>query len=145
MLYRIANTLDSRVGYRGGQFEWFGKPSARFDDLINIIPARVTALMLCIAAYIINIDKHCAMNGLTTAWRDSSQCASPNAGWPMGAMAGVLLVRLEKKGEYCLGKCLDSARDPTPNDIRVGHKIAQVAGLLALFTSIVIIIVVCGL
>lgn len=139
--YRIANTLDSRVGYRGGKYEWFGKPSAWFDDLINLLPARITSLMLCLATFIIRIDNTCAKTGLITAWRDCSQCSSPNAGWPMAAMAGVLGVRLSKKGEYCLGKSLDSARDPGPSDIRSGHKIAQAAGGLALCVSIVAVLI----
>lgn len=140
-MYRIANTLDSRVEYRGGKFEWFGKPSARFDDFINILPARITALFLCIAAHITNINNSSALNGMAAAWRDCSQCASPNAGWPMAAFAGILGVRLEKKGEYCLGKCLGLTRDPGPNDIRCGHKIAQVAGGLALIASLITMLI----
>lgn len=128
--------MDSRVGYRGGQYEWFGKPSARFDDIINLIPARVTALLLCFAASVASSDRYDARTGLITAWHDSSQCSSPNAGWPMGCMAGILGVRLEKKGEYCLGKCLSSVRDPCFGDIRSGHRIAQVAGGLALLMSV---------
>lgn len=124
------------MGYRGGQYEWFGKPSARFDDIINLIPARVTAILLCFAAYIVSTDGSDAKNGLMAAWNDSSQCSSPNAGWPMGCMAGLLGVRLEKKGEYCLGKCLSSARDPSSDDIRSGYRIAQLAGGLALLVSV---------
>jgi len=124
--YRIANTLDSRVGYRGGKYEWFGKASARFDDLINIVPSRLTALALCIASIFVSGCN--ARRGLTTAWEDCSQCSSPNAGWPMSAMAGILGVRLEKKGEYCLGKNLPNVRGPSPMDIRTGHRVAQLAG-----------------
>ena len=134
--YRIANTLDSRVGYRGGKYEWFGKPSARFDDLINFIPARVTAIALCLAAHIAPTQNCCATTGLKTAWHDCSQCSSPNAGWPMAAMAGILRVRLEKKGEYCLGKNIDGVKDPNPNDIRAGNGIAQIAGGLSLLAAI---------
>jgi adenosylcobinamide-phosphate synthase len=132
--YRVANTLDSRIGYRGGRYEWFGKASARFDDLINLIPARLTALLLCVAAQ--GVDGCSFSGGLQTAWEDRRQCSSPNAGWPMGAMAGILGVRLEKRGEYCLGKTIPGARGPTPWDIRKGHRVAQRAGGLALVVAV---------
>jgi len=125
MGYRIANTLDSRVGYRG-RYEWFGKASAKFDDLINLIPARLTAMALCIAA--VWVPNCSAKRGLKVAWEDCSQCSSPNAGWPMAALSGVLGVRLEKKGQYCLGKNLPGVRGPNSRDIRTGHRVAQLAG-----------------
>ena len=104
--YRVINTLDSRVGYHG-KYEWLGKPSARLDDLTNLAPARLTALALTAAAL---VTPECdAARGIRAAWRDCSLCASPNAGWPMGAMAGLLGVRLEKKGHY------------TPSEMRPGR------------------------
>ncbi len=133
--YRVANTLDSRIGYRGGRYEWFGKASARFDDLINLIPARLTALLLCVAAKKVPGCDH--TQGFQTAQSDRKQCSSPNAGWPMGAMAGILGVKLSKKGEYCLGKNLPNAGGPKPWDIRKGHKVAQLAGGIALITAMV--------
>ena len=132
--YRVANTLDSRIGYRGGRYEWFGKASARFDDLINLVPARLTAIALCIAAVFIPAAN--ARRGLRTAWVDCTQCSSPNAGWPMGAMAGILGVRLEKRGEYCLGKNISGVRDPSPRDIRTGHHVAQLAGGIIFVSAI---------
>lgn len=131
MGYRVVNTLDSRVGYRG-KYEWFGKPSARLDDVLNLIPARLTALLLAIAALIVpscNVWK-----GLVVAWRDCSQCESPNAGWPMGAMAGLLGVQLEKNGEYCLGGT--SAPTPGVSSIRLGQQVAQLTGMLAVALAV---------
>jgi len=121
--YRIANTLDSRVGYRG-RYEWFGKPSARFDDLINIAPARITALLLAAAAAFAR-GRDDATRGLRTAWEDRRRCESPNAGWPMACFAGILGVRLRKEGAYCLGS---RGVDPGPGNIRDGHEVAQIAG-----------------
>ena len=132
--YRVANTLDSRIGYRGGRYEWFGKASARFDDLINLIPARLTAIALCIAA--VFVPNSSTKRGLKVAWEDCTQCSSPNAGWPMGAMAGVLGVRLEKRGEYCLGRNLSDVRGPSPSDIRTGHHVAQLAGGIVFVAAI---------
>ena len=120
--YRIANTLDSRIGYRG-KYEWFGKPAAKFDDAINLVPARITALLLALSAALV---PGCgAREGLRTAWNDRRQCASPNAGWPMACFAGILGVRLRKEGAYCLGS---AGVDPGPTNIRAGHRVAEIAG-----------------
>jgi adenosylcobinamide-phosphate synthase len=96
--YRAVNTLDAMVGYHG-RYEYLGKPAARCDDLLNLVPARLTAVLLIASA---------ARDGTAqTAWRttrrDHSATASPNAGWPMAAMAGALQVRLEKIDQYVLG------------------------------------------
>jgi adenosylcobinamide-phosphate synthase len=129
--YRIVNTLDSRVGYRG-KYEWFGKASARFDDVLNLIPARITALLLAIAA--VAVSGCDGWNGLRVAWRDCTLCESPNAGWPMACMAGILGVRLDKKGEYSLGK---DGSLPNVDSIRRGQHVSQLAGGLAVVVAVV--------
>jgi adenosylcobinamide-phosphate synthase len=135
LVYRAANTLDSRIGYRG-KFEWFGKVAARLDDVLNLVPARLTALLIVAAAAAV---PGCDWRlGLRVAWRDCSRCASPNAGWPMGAMAGLLGVQLEKVGEYRLG---DATRALEPRSIRTGCKVAHLAGGLAVALACVAIAV----
>ena len=122
--YRIVNTLDSRIGYRG-KYEYFGKASARFDDLLNILPARITTVLLASAAVFV---KGCSgSDGMKTAISDRKKCESPNAGWPMACMAGLLGVKLEKKKEYSLG----TGMQPTPLKLRVGCRVAQIAGGMA--------------
>jgi len=123
--YRIINTLDSRIGYRGGKYEWFGKPSARFDDLVNIVPARITALFLAAAAVLVR-GYDSGRRGLRTAWKDCYRCDSPNAGWPMACFAGILGVQLRKEGAYRLGSA--DSTEPGPTDIRAGHRVAHIAG-----------------
>jgi adenosylcobinamide-phosphate synthase len=97
--YRAVNTLDSMIGYRG-EYEYLGKFAARLDDVLNFIPARLAALMITAAAVF--------MKGYRRAWRtalsEHGKTESPNAGWPMAAMAGALGVRLEKAGHYVLGE-----------------------------------------
>ena len=133
--YRIINTLDSRIGYRG-RYEWFGKPSARLDDLINLIPARITAVLLVISAV---FAKGCsARQGINAAWKDRNQCDSPNAGWPMAAFAGILGVKLSKKGEYCLNS---SGVEPVPRNIRAGHQVASIAGGLTVLVAVFVLVV----
>ena len=97
--YRIINTFDTMIGYHG-RWEYLGKFSARLDDVANFIPARLTALIIVLAALI------CRKN-ISQAWhimlRDHRKTESPNAGWTMSAIAGALEVQLEKVGHYKLG------------------------------------------
>jgi len=97
--YRIINTFDTMIGYHG-RWEYLGKFSARLDDVANFIPARLTALIIVLAALI------CRKN-ISQAWhimlRDHRKTESPNAGWTMSAIAGALEVQLEKAGHYKLG------------------------------------------
>eukprot|EP00985_Skeletonema_marinoi_P007337 scaffold3221_cov126-Skeletonema_marinoi.AAC.4 len=134
--YRVINTLDSRVGYRG-KYEWFGKPSARLDDVINYIPARITTVLLALSASV-TLGRRSAWRGLQIAWKDQHQCESPNAGWPMACFAGLLGVQLKKEGAYCLGAT--SGKEPTPVDIRAGHRVAELAGGITLVIAIVAVI-----
>jgi adenosylcobinamide-phosphate synthase len=97
--YRVINTFDAMVGYHG-HWEYLGRFAARLDDVVNFIPARITALMIILASLI------CRKNA-SQAWRimirDHKKTESPNAGWTMGAIAGALGVQLEKTGHYKLG------------------------------------------
>ena len=109
--YRAVNTLDSMVGYRG-EYEFLGKASARLDDLLNLIPARLTALVLVLASSFLPGQR--AARAWRVMWRDHSRTQSPNAGWAMSGMAGALGVELEKVGHYRLG---DSTHPVGPYDI----------------------------
>ncbi|HEX9307782.1 MAG TPA: adenosylcobinamide-phosphate synthase CbiB [Anaeromyxobacter sp.] len=123
--YRAVNTLDARVGYRG-RYEWLGKVSARVDDLVNLVPARVTALLL-LAAGVASRGAD-ARRGLATLWRDGARTESPNAGRPMAAMAGLLGVELEKVGQYRLG---DPLRAVGADTISAAWRLAFLAMLAA--------------
>jgi adenosylcobinamide-phosphate synthase len=100
LVYRLVNTFDSMIGYRG-KYEYLGKVAARLDDIFNYIPARITALLLIISAPLYQGDMR---NAWRIARRDHANTASPNAGWTMAAMAGALKVQLEKVGHYLLGE-----------------------------------------
>ena len=131
LLYRVVNTLDSTVGYRD-KFEWFGKPSARADDVINLVPARITSILLIIAAGISGCGD--MKKGCRVAWTDSKLTASPNAGWPMSCLAGLLAVKLEKPKEYALNKL---GSRPDGSSIKLGHKVVHIAAVLALASACV--------
>lgn len=105
--YKMTNTADSMIGHRTERFRDFGWAAARFDDLVNYIPARMTALLLVLGGLLSGTGQ--AGRGLMTAWRDSPSHASPNAGWPEAAMAGLLGIRLGGPRHYADGKHKDSA------------------------------------
>ncbi|MFW6149981.1 MAG: cobalamin biosynthesis protein [Chloroflexota bacterium] len=111
--YRVVNTLDAMVGYHG-RHEYLGKCAARLDDVVNFVPARISALLLVLAAAITRSRYRAAWQ---IALRDHGETESPNAGWPMGAMAGALGVRLEKVGFYRLGS---EGADPALRSIHTG-------------------------
>lgn len=104
-LYRMVNTMDAMLGYRG-RYEYLGKAAARFDDLLNWVPARVTAALFVLAAPLAGGN---ARQAWKIGWGNHRQTASPNAGWPMSVAAGALQVRLEKRGHYVLGEALPPA------------------------------------
>jgi adenosylcobinamide-phosphate synthase len=125
LAYRFANTADSMLGYRDPAREWLGKPAARLDDLLNLIPARLTGLLIVAAACLTGADGRGAWRILR---RDAGRTASPNAGVPMSAMAGALGVELEKVGHYVLGAGL---RAPGAEDVRRARRLFHVAAALA--------------
>src|SRR6478672_106508 len=91
LIYRVSNTLDSMVGHRTEEYEKFGKASARIDDLLNWLPARICAFFLCLFH---------ASRRWTSICREAATHASPNAGWPEAAMAYALGVRLGGDNYY---------------------------------------------
>ncbi|MCG8424112.1 MAG: adenosylcobinamide-phosphate synthase CbiB [Proteobacteria bacterium] len=107
IFYRAVNTLDAMVGYRG-QYEYVGKASARLDDVLNFIPARLTAGFLLCAGWMAGKD---CRAGWTIMRRDGATTPSPNAGRPMATMAGLLHIQLKKPDHYCLGDPGDGTPD----------------------------------
>jgi adenosylcobinamide-phosphate synthase len=97
--YRVVNTMDAIIGYRG-KYEYLGKLPARLDDLLNLIPARITACLLLLASL---SDLELCHRGARILWRDRRKTPSPNGGWPMSTMAGLLMVEVNKIGVYSLG------------------------------------------
>lgn len=105
VFYRAVNTLDAMIGYHG-RYEYLGKFAARLDDVLNLIPARLTAMMVVVGASLCGGD---GLRGWRTIVRDAGTTESPNAGYPMAAIAGALGVTLEKPGHYRLGDSIAPA------------------------------------
>ena len=92
LVYKVVNTLDSMVGYRNRKYQNFGWASARLDDLLNWLPARLTWVLIGIAAAL--HPKCCGKLALTVGWAHHHGVSSPNAGWCEAAAAGALQARL---------------------------------------------------
>ncbi|MEE8074540.1 MAG: adenosylcobinamide-phosphate synthase CbiB [Candidatus Binatia bacterium] len=97
MIYKAVNTLDSMIGYRTERYLYFGRFAARLDDLLNFIPARLTALFIVVAAYLMRLDGARALRVLR---RDHDNHLSPNAGYPEAALAGAFGIRLGGPSVY---------------------------------------------
>jgi adenosylcobinamide-phosphate synthase len=131
--YRAINTADSMIGYRG-EYEYLGKAAARLDDAVNWIPARLTAALLILAGALQGLD---VRRGWRILRRDGGLTASPNAGRPMAAMAGLLGVRLTKPDHYALGD-IDNPLDA--HAISEAWRVAVTAAYVAFFIAGVLIL-----
>lgn len=92
MAYKMANTMDSMIGYKSEKYRDFGWFAARFDDVINFIPARITALLMIVLSF--------SWRGLVYIFRYGHQHCSPNAGYPEAALAGILNCRFGGPNVY---------------------------------------------
>jgi adenosylcobinamide-phosphate synthase len=147
--YKAANTADSMIGHRTPRHEAFGQAAARFDDLINLPASRLTALLIVMAAFLVNDAD--AGNAWHIMRRDAKKHRSPNAGWPEAAMAGALGLTLAGPRSYD-GVIVDDAfmgeggrREAESADIRRALKLYRVAdflliGLFGLLSAIVIVL-----
>ena len=113
------------IGYRG-HYEYLGKVSARLDDILNLLPSRLTALLIISLAPLFGGKRQSAWR----IWRrDAGKTASPNAGHPMSAAAGALGIQLEKVGHYTLG---DNEKVVSPADIKRAERMVWCVGGIAI-------------
>lgn len=134
LCYKAVNTLDSMVGYRNDRYLYFGRASARLDDLVNWVPARLSALLLIAAAALGGGDGRAALR----IWRrDRRKHASPNSAQTEAAMAGALGVELAGPACY-FGRRYDkptigdALRPIAPRDILRADRLLYVGGCLGL-------------
>jgi adenosylcobinamide-phosphate synthase len=95
--YKAINTADSMIGHRSPRYESFGWAAARLDDLVNLIPARLSGLLVAMVAPIAGGTTAAARKVM---WRDAAKHRSPNAGWPESAAAGALGLALAGPRRY---------------------------------------------
>ena len=96
LAYKAINTADSMIGYLDERYADFGRAAARLDDLVNLVPARLTGFFCIVMAPGLGSPGR----GLKIMWRDKGLHRSPNAGWPEAAMAGVLDLKLSGPRAY---------------------------------------------
>lgn len=135
LVYRTANTLDAMIGHRNARYNRFGWAAARFDDALNILPARIAGVLVVAAGP----DRR----GAVRAWkRDASAHPSPNAGVVEASFAGALGIRLGGITVYPHRTenrpTLGDGRDPTSTDLRAALALSRQVQVGALATAIAI-------
>lgn len=140
MAYKAVSTLDSMVGYKNDKYRFFGWASARLDDLLNFIPARLSGLLLCLGAAL--LPGCSGRRAWAIFWRDRRKHASPNSAHTEAACAGALGVRLAGDASY-FGQVVhkptlgDPVRPVEPEDIpRACRLMYAEAGLLLLLFAV---------
>ncbi len=111
LAYRFANTADAMLGYRDAEREWLGKFPAKLDDVLNWLPARLSAMIMVLVGRLLGRNPN---ESIEIIYTNQSETASPNAGYPMSAAAAALDVSLEKVGHYNLHP---NGRIPNRDDI----------------------------
>lgn len=95
--YRAVNTMDSMLGYKNEKYLYFGRVAARLDDVANFIPARITAILFIVSAFILKLDYKKAFEMMK---RDASKHPSPNGGYAEATVAGALNIQLGGINSY---------------------------------------------
>jgi adenosylcobinamide-phosphate synthase len=122
--YKAVNTADSMIGHRTARQEAFGWAAARFDDLVNLVPARLSGLLIALAA-------GRPFVALRTMWRDARLHRSPNAGWPESAMAAALGVARRYGESHVTDPFINAeGRAAQPDDIARSLRVLVAACLL---------------
>lgn len=135
MMYKMINTLDSMIGYKNDRYADFGRFAAQLDDVVNYIPARLTAF------FMVAFPPH--QNALRILLRDGKKHASPNAGYPEAALAGRLHCRLGGPNVYH-GALVEkpfigeTARNLTHKDVMAACRINAKVAVLSYFLLIVL-------
>jgi len=130
--YKMINTLDSMVGYKNETYIDFGKASAKIDDVLNYLPARLSVPVIALAAHILS---GMGMRSMRTAVTEGANHSSPNAGYPEAAFAGALAVKLNGPNYYnrklvdkpYIGVCFGGT---SPQHIRKACDIMMLSSLL---------------
>ena len=133
-LYKGINTMDSMVGYKNDTYLYFGRCAAKLDDLANLIPARITGLVMIVASYFLNLD---AKRAWKTFWRDRYHHLSPNSAMTESVTAGALNIQLGGDHFY-FGKLVhketigDDIRPVCPEDIVTTNNLLYMTAVLSL-------------
>ena len=152
MLYKAVNTMDSMVGYRNGKYRDFGSFAARLDDLVNFLPARLTAIFMMLGVWLLRLaegnENYDAGNALRIYLRDRRKHASPNSAQTESVCAGALRVQLAGPALY-FGKRVekpfigDDLRKIEMEDIKKANLMMLVTSFLVAAAAMEVRIVLC--
>lgn len=139
--FKAISTLDSMVGYKTEPYRELGYFSAKSDDVLNWIPARISVLFILAAAFIVSLfpkkgRKINPFDSVKAALKDGMKTPSPNSGYPMAATAGALGVKLEKPDTYVLG-----ASYP-PTEIKDIKRVSQLIAIASGFSLVAFVAVI---
>ncbi|PIE60953.1 MAG: cobalamin biosynthesis protein CobD [Desulfobacterales bacterium] len=138
LTYKMINTLDSMVGYRNETYLFFGRAAARIDDAANFIPARISVIVICVAASILSSGR--GKRAFMTAMTQGRRHKSPNAGYPEAAFSGALGVRMGGPNMYH-GKLVEKPfigtmfKDPAPDKIVRSCELMMMCALVAILAA----------
>lgn len=138
LAYKIINTADSMIGHRSPRYAAFGWASARLDDWVNLLPARLAGGMIALTAWCLGRS---GRQAIWAMWRDAARHRSPNAGWPEAAMAGALGLALAGPRIYGSERVADAWMnaggnpDATAADIRAAVRVMR--GAAAVTTAVI--------
>lgn len=132
--YKAVNTLDSMVGYRNEKYRYLGTASARMDDILNFVPARISGILMVLSAFLLKYD---GRNAWQCFLRDRNKHLSPNSAQTESACAGALGIQLGGTHDY-FGKAVEKPtigeekRQPEPEDIRRANRLMLWTSFLCL-------------
>jgi len=131
---KAVNTMDSMFGYKNSRYIRFGWMAARFDDLVNFLPARLSSLFIVAAAFLLRLDYK---NAAELLYRDRLKSSSPNSGYPESAVAGALGIQLGGPaiyfGERTAGHLIGAGqRQAHHDDIKQANFLCVIAAFLFL-------------
>lgn len=141
-VYKAVNTMDSMVGYHNDRYEYFGKAAAKMDDVVNFLPARISAVFMIIAAFILGSD-YSGKGALRIFIRDRYKHKSPNSAQTEAVCAGALSIRLAGDASY-FGKIVkkpfigDAYREVERSDIKRMCKLMYATEYICFIVVIII-------
>ena len=144
VFYKAVNTMDSMVAYKNDRYQYFGTAAARLDDVLNFVPARISALLMCVVARFVGLD---AAGAWRIYKRDRHKHASPNSAHTEAACAGALGVQLAGPTSY-FGKVVDKpfiGDDTRPievDDVARANKLMLATAVSALLISSILMMVI---
>ena len=130
-VYRVINTADSMIGYKTSIFKNVGWFAANCDKMLNYIPSRLTGITMILSAMVLG---HNWQNSYRIMMRDGKKTQSPNAGYPMAAIAGALGAKFEKINHYSLG---DGEVEFSKDHIKSAISMMKVTSII--FSGIVVV------